>query len=163
MELVTIVALRGAGDSWARLARPRLYGAAHILHVFLVPIGYSPLPVFPSALPCSLFGPCFAFNLPRPGEEAQEFPARVPQETENAPGGLLLRPLSGKSFNAPAQIFTAPGRQAMAACGIPEKSESGKQPESPLQSSIEDAPANATLASLLPRSVAVLILASPGP
>ncbi len=75
-----------------------------------------------------------SFHPPGPREKTQQFPARVPHETEHIPGSQRLRRLARIGLNAPSQKIASPGHQPMTASRIPDKAQWGKQGCHPLLS-----------------------------
>ena len=66
-------------------------------------------------------------NLAGPEEEAEEFPLGVPHEGEDVAGAEGFGGLAGIGLYPPAEVFAAPGREAMAACGVPDELECAEQ------------------------------------
>lgn len=58
-----------------------------------------------------------------PEEEGQEFPLGVPHEGEDVAGAEGFGRLAGVGLDTPAEVFAAPGREAVAAGGVPDELE----------------------------------------
>ncbi len=64
-----------------------------------------------------------------PEEEAEEFPFGVPHEAEDVAGAEGFSGLAGVGFDAPAEVFAAPGGEAVAPGGVPDELECPEQGE----------------------------------
>jgi len=71
----------------------------------------------------------FFLYLAGPEKKAQELPLRIPHEGEDGAGSEGLGRLAGVGLNAPAKVFAAPGREAVAAGGVPDEFECAEHPE----------------------------------
>jgi hypothetical protein len=69
------------------------------------------------------FGPGIPFHVSGPLQKTRELCAFPPHETPEFQKSYFIHFHATISFNAPAQIRTAPRRQVVTACGVPEKSQ----------------------------------------
>jgi hypothetical protein len=67
--------------------------------------------------------PSFFLNLAGPEEKAEEFPFGVPHEGEDVAGTEGFSWLAGIGLDTPAEVFTAPGGETVAAGGVPDEFE----------------------------------------
>ena len=62
-----------------------------------------------------------------PEEEAEEFPLGGPHEGEDVASAEGFGGLAGVGFDAPAEVFAAPGGEAVAAGGVPDEFKGAEQ------------------------------------
>ena len=62
-----------------------------------------------------------------PEEEAEELPLGSPHESEDVAGAEGFGGLAGVGFDTPAEVFAAPGGEAVAAGGVPDEFKGAEQ------------------------------------
>ena len=65
----------------------------------------------------------FFLHLAGPEEEAKELPFGIPHEGEDVASAKGFGGLAGVGLDAPAEVFAAPGSEAMASSGVPDEFE----------------------------------------